>query len=651
MMKRTRCLAALIAAVVPAALSCSGQTGELLLVVQTDMELPKDIQTVRIEITSGGVPWLAQDYEDLGTSRGIKLPATIGITTKNDSSRPVNIRVLAYRGKGDAKQVRVLREATTTVPSDRIATFHMPFSFLCDGLAKQSADVITNDGCAADETCIAGECAPIALGAPPSETYIEEEVFGGGTGNGDGTCFDVTGCMEGGSLVTPVTRDNPDQAEVATTPKVCSIEVDPSAGDMNLAILTETSGMCGEGGCFVALDAGSLSGWRRASDGTTIVLPDAVCRMNGEKVRGIVTAPLKAGCPLKQVRTPTCGPWSSVGSQASPGASTKPVAHASGQHNPSSLALAAKEVLWTSRGLFDATPTQQTRGAVKAASIEPGPLRELSAADTMSARDIVVSGGDAFFTIASASGGGGEVRRVALAGTGATPVLVTSAENPEGLASNGARLFWTEFTSGEIKSVDLEGNSVQLIAPGGSAKHPYRIVADASIVCWTNEGSVHTTAMGAVPDGSVECSLLGGNPAVTEVEGGLNTPRAIALDGDTLYWATFTEGGSVRKATRGSGGFEGAISVAEGLSFPNGLAVDASHIYWTTWGDGGVFRIAKTPGAVPEKIASNQRKPAEIAVGETFIFWVNEGSAIGSAASSGAELVGDGAVLRLLKPN
>jgi hypothetical protein len=651
MMKRTRSLAALFAALLPAAgaLSCSTEDGELLVVVQTDMELPKDIDSIRIEIRSGGIPWLEQDYGHLGTDKGIKLPATLGITTENDSSRPVNIRILAFRDSLKQKQVRVLREATTTVPSKRIAMFHMPFSFLCDGLAKQSGGVITNDGCAADETCIAGECAPSKLDAPPPETFAEEEVFGGGTGNGDGTCFDVTGCMDGGSLVTPAARDNPDPAEAEQKPEICSIDVDPSAGDMNLAILTETSGMCGESGCFVALDAGSVGGWTVASDGKTIVLPDAVCRMNGEKVRGIVAAPLKAGCPLKQVQTPTCGPWSSVGSQA-PGAATKPVARASGQHNPSSIALSTTEVLWTSRGLFDATPMQQTRGAVKAASIDPGSLRELSATDTMSsARDIVVLGQDAFFSIASASGG--EIRRVALGGSGATPTLVTTAKNPEGLASNGDRVFWTEFTSGEIKSVDLEGKSPLPIAPASPAKHPYRIVADASIVCWTNEGTVHTTAMGAVPDGSVECSLLGGTPAVLEVAGGQNTPRAIALDGDALYWATFAEGGAVLKATKGANGFEGAQSIATGLSFPNGIAVDSSHIYWTTWNDGGVFRIAKTPGALPEKIASNQRKPAEIAVNEETIFWVNEGSAIGSAASPDAELVGDGAVMRLLKPN
>ncbi|MCK6588014.1 MAG: hypothetical protein L6Q76_10560 [Polyangiaceae bacterium] len=648
MMKRTRCLAALAAAFLPAvgALSCSADTGELIVVVQTDMELPKDIDTVRIEITSFGIPYLQQSYENLGGDRGIKLPATLGITTDNDSSRPVNIRIIAFRDQ----QPRVLREATTTIPSDRIATFHMPFSFLCDGRAKESDGVIVNDGCATDETCVAGDCVPIKVDAPPADTYDESTIFGGGTGQGDGTCFDVVGCIEGGSLHTPVVRANPDAEGAAEKPEVCSIEVDPSAGDMNFAILTETSGMCGESGCFVALDGNSAAGWVRAGDQTTIVLPDAVCRMRGEKVRGVVAAPLKPGCPLKEVRTPTCGPWSSVGSEPAPSPASKPVAHASGQHNPSSVALSPTDVLWTSRGLFDATPAQQTRGTVKAAPIEPGSLREISSADAMSARDIVVSGGFAFFTIASASGGGGEIRRAALDTWEVTPLASAGAQNPEGLAANGARVFWTEFTSGEINSVDFDGNSPQLIAPPNAAKHPYGIVADNSIVCWTNEGTIHTIEMGATPDGSVECSFLAGGQGVLQVAGMQNTPRAVALDGGSLYWATFANGGALYRATIGADTVTAdAEPIVTGLSFPNGIAVDGSHIYFTTWGDGGVHRIAKgaTPGTQPEKLASNQRKPAEIAVNETLVFWVNEGSAVGSA--EGAELVGDGAVMRLLK--
>jgi sugar lactone lactonase YvrE len=210
-------------------------------------------------------------------------------------------------------------------------------------------------------------------------------------------------------------------------------------------------------------------------------------------------------------------------------------------------------------------------------------------------------------------------------------------------------VFWTEFTSGEIWSVGIagDGSSPQMVAPGGPAKHPYRIAADDSVVCWTNEGTVHTTDMGAVPDGSVECSFLDGNPAAV-VASGQNTPRAIALDSSGVYWATFAAGGAVLKAPRGmNGGIGTPEVVAEGLSFPNGIAVDDTHIYWTTWGDGGVHRIAKTSGGTVENLASGQRRPGEIAIGGTHIFWVNEGSALGSG--QGSELIGDGAIMRRLK--
>lgn len=642
-MKRTHCLAALLAALIPAAFtpSCSS-SGELVVVIQTDMELPKDVDYMKLEVVNAGIVRHADEYKNLGQTGGLKLPATIGIV-KPDNGLPVTIRVIARRGG----QLRVLREATTTVPDDRIVTFDMPFSFLCEDRASEDAEGRVSSDCGEGMTCLAGDCVAIEIKEPPQTPYDEGEVFGGGSGKNDGTCFDVTGCMDGGALASPDGKPSSDGSEG----EICSVAVDPAAGDINVALLTETAGMCGPDGCLVPLDAQTKAGWSRSkTDPGTIELPAEVCRQLGKKVRGVMIAPLKPGCPLKEVRTPTCGPWSSVGSTPS-AIDASPIAHASGQHNPSSLALTTTEVLWTSRGLFNGMMTQESDGAVKSAPLKPGTVRVLNASKERSARDIAVGGGYAVWTTASALGGKGEVWRAKLDGSeAAAPITGVTAENPEGVAANGSRVFWTEFTSGTVKSVPFAGGMPQVVGSGGLMSHPYRVVADDSVVCWTNEGSI------TMPDGSVECAPENAQTGVvtTLVASGLATPRAIALDQGVLYWATFAESGQVWRASSPLSGAAVPEMVAEGLSFANGIAIDENHIYISAWGDGGIYRLAKgaPAGSAPEKIASGQRKPAEIALTDEHIYWVNEGSVLGNTgAAEGGEalLVGDGAIMRMLK--
>ncbi len=89
--------------------------GELMLAIQTDMSLPKDVDTVRIEVSSYGSLQFGNDYQ-VGPA-GLKIPATIGILEGEEGSTPVSIRVIARQGSTP----RTLREVVTTVPSDRIA--------------------------------------------------------------------------------------------------------------------------------------------------------------------------------------------------------------------------------------------------------------------------------------------------------------------------------------------------------------------------------------------------------------------------------------------------------------------------------------------------------------------------------------------------
>jgi hypothetical protein len=641
-MRRSRYLAAGLPALALAVgtAGCTTQTGELIVVVQTDMSLPKDIDSIRLEVRASGASKYDETYEDLGSNGGLLLPATMGILAPDDPATPVTIRVTARQGgpKPPQGKIRVLREATTTIPQDRIATFHFPVSFLCDGSGEDVDDVgnAQNSECAQGETCVAGACVPVSEGGKTDPSYEPGEVFGGGTGQNDGTCFDVTTCMEGGAIAVPAMNDSR-----------CSIKADPSAGEVNVAILTEVDGICSDG-CFVPLDANSETGWMHAEDAKDeIVLPPAVCGKLGGKVRALWTSPLKPGCPLKTVSTPTCGPWSSVGSSSAPDES-KPMTRASGQHHPTSLALSGQDVFWASSGLFSADGAEQkTSGTVKRTEIALGALQSIDDKESLSARDIVVTDKEVYWTVANAleQGKGASIMQFTRGGT--TPTSVVTAQNPEGIAITKGVLLWTEFTSGNIEMFNLGTMTKSTLVVGAVGKRPYRIVSDGIYTCWTNEG------VGMMGDGSVECvNQLVPNTTATTIADNQRIPRAIALDSTGIYWATFDAQGGIYWAERdGTDAILASARLVDGQAYPNGLAVDDDYIYWTNWGDGTVWRLAKSAKtSAPQRIASGQRKPAEIAVGADHIVWVNEGSSVSSGMTSDSEVAGDGAVVTLKKP-
>ena len=95
-------IAGIVLACAPA---CSTkQSGQIMLAVQTDMSLPKDVDRVRIEVTradSGSVIF-KRDFERLGTDKAIRLPATLGITAPEEASTAIVIRVIATQGSDES---------------------------------------------------------------------------------------------------------------------------------------------------------------------------------------------------------------------------------------------------------------------------------------------------------------------------------------------------------------------------------------------------------------------------------------------------------------------------------------------------------------------------------------------------------------------
>jgi hypothetical protein len=275
--------------------SCSAKKatakGELMVSVQTDMSIPKDVDRVRIEISSYGNLLFGNDY-DVGAS-GLRIPATIGIVEGSNPGAPVLIRVIARQ----SNKLRVLREVTTTVPSKRSALLRMPIQWLCDGQATEPTPGQVLSTCPQGQTCIAGRCEQSKVDAETLPPYTPDQVFGGGNGSGNGECFDTVKCFSTGY-----------EAKVNVTN--CTIEKPAGGTGTSVAMvrLPKTEGICGPEACLVPIDRDPDFGWKE--DGERIVLPAAVCE---RLLAGTVVAvSVTTSCSTKTAAMPTCGPWSSV---------------------------------------------------------------------------------------------------------------------------------------------------------------------------------------------------------------------------------------------------------------------------------------------------------------------------------------------------
>src|SRR5260370_323018 len=95
---------AAIVMVVAACSSTPKPNGELMLAFNTDMSLPKDVNSIRVLVTQNGVTRFQNDYT-VGPKPDQTLPATLGMTPPGDTATPVKIQIIAFQGS----KPRVLR--------------------------------------------------------------------------------------------------------------------------------------------------------------------------------------------------------------------------------------------------------------------------------------------------------------------------------------------------------------------------------------------------------------------------------------------------------------------------------------------------------------------------------------------------------------
>jgi len=640
----------------PWLLSCAPEPqGQIVLALQTDVSLPKDIDRVRIEVTytDNGAIAYQRDFDKLGSTEGIRLPATLGFLAPKSTDRAIRVRVIASRGS--AEGVRLLREVVTTVPQTRTALLSVPIEFLCDGSAQaerdefgkvkrdDSGNVVVKSTCPNGFTCKAGKCAESTAPAESLPDYDDGKVFGGGSGNGDGTCFDTTTCFD---AATDIALNLENEKCMGTLSQ-------GSVAGVNIGLRTQGGGICGAKGCFVALDFDSDAGWKALS-ANTIELPVNVCeRVATRTIAGVVAADVRgAPCEQKRASIPTCGPWSASGEKYQPPVNENaPVYIATGQVNPVALALTQNAIYWTSKGSLAADGSSNGKGAVKMVPKLGG--EPFVIAENQDAPSGLVLDVDRHFVLWTNEQGtsGGSVRWAPFAqDANVSPsanVLIDGLLQPAGMAlENKKDVYFTEVGRNQVHRVTTNVDNDALIAdvntqlweaPDPLAISPRSIAAANGTVCVAYEGKLNAG------NGFVAC-LDGVSSQVIKDQQA--TPRAIALasDGKTVYWANFASTGpnGVMRAAVSGGTAEEAAQVPA----PAGLAIDQEkqRLYITSHSDRKIYWVPLDGSAGAQAIVDSRPQPGSpgaIALDDEYLYWVEDGSGANNAY---------GAILKIKKP-
>jgi hypothetical protein len=289
-----------------AAAGCSTETprGSVMLAISTDMYVDKDVSRVDILVQPEHGPAQSTQVNLFPALEGQYLPGTFAIIEGEQPGEFVRVRLIARQGE----RTRVVREAALKVPRERTALLTMPIQWLCDGQVRQDGQQTRSD-CDEGYTCIAGTCKLEEVQEALLPTYQSAEVYGGGNATGGGTCFDTLPCFE--------------QSEQPALDLERCVLAAPASDDLNVAAVLPPGGdgHCTGDACWIPLDASDLSGWAPAENGAGVQLPDALCARVRAGTASVRTSHL---CPSKAPSTPTCGPWTLVGTEPGDEAASRP---------------------------------------------------------------------------------------------------------------------------------------------------------------------------------------------------------------------------------------------------------------------------------------------------------------------------------------
>jgi hypothetical protein len=170
-------------------------------------------------------------------------------------------------------------------------------------------------------------------------------------------------------------------------------------------------------------------------------------------------------------------------------------------------------------------------------------------------------------------------------------------------------VYWTEHGSGDVTVAPQSG--IIGLNEHWAGAHPAAIAVDGKTVFWTNDDVGDLGIVMKVVD------FASSNPQPSPLVTGLSNPIALALDADTVYFATLGDG-TIQSIPKAGGS---ATVLATGQGNPVDIAVDADRVYWTSIDQGRVMWLPKS-GGVAVELAVQQAGPDGIAVDDSGVYWV-----------------------------
>jgi hypothetical protein len=217
---------------------------------------------------------------------------------------------------------------------------------------------------------------------------------------------------------------------------------------------------------------------------------------------------------------------------------------------------------------------------------------------------IVVDGINAYWTNFAS----GDIVQMALDGGAPTILTNVGSNNANGMAVSATTIYWTNFTANTVESIPIGGGSVKTIASGEYS--PQFMTVDQNNVYWAYNGKF-------VGSGGVVAAPLDGGPAVQLVTSDL--PLAVTVQGDTLAYTNWTGAGSINTVLVDGGSPQTLIP---NLALPEDITQQAGRYYFAANTDGGTRSLwAASVAGPPVTLLYLSNNVSRLAVDGKYVYW------------------------------